>query len=121
MTHSIIGIALVAVISAAIVWAEHYDPWHISAPWTYVAGCLAIFVPVSTLWLLWGSWWEIVSLWSAACTSGLVVFYLYKRDGKENELDQLKGENEQLKASNDALTEEISVWRGGGQHSEKIN
>lgn len=116
MTHYVVGIVLVSIVAGAALWAEHYDSWSIKAPWTYVAGCAALFVPLSILWVVWGSYWEVVSLWVVSGVGGAVVIGLYHRDGKENQYRRLERENEELRTENAILKEEVIIWRrGGGQ------
>lgn len=79
---------VVAMVTTSLFLAvEHLFPWRgllgreLRLIERYVAGMLAVLVPVSVLLAVWGSWMELAALWVVTIQGGLVVISLYGVDG----------------------------------------
>ena len=99
MTHSI-EIITCSLLSAAILWGEHYHPWRadrkmMDVRWNYVLGTLAMIGPYSLLLLMWietpptfqtGSLviWSLIALWADVTISGFAVWLMHEWDAKRN-------------------------------------
>jgi hypothetical protein len=81
----IMEIALTAFVSALIVALEHYIPWRkltgneLSRPTAYILGVLAMFIPLTILFLVCQAN-AILALWVVAGASGLTVMACYGVD-----------------------------------------
>jgi len=80
-----IGVAVVVACLALV--AEHYFPWHsvlngkpLGRVSAYVLGCLALFLPLSALLVLWQMWPALVALWAITVAGGGTVILCYALD-----------------------------------------
>jgi hypothetical protein len=111
----LLDILLTACITMALLWGEHYTPWHLflgrelPRPAAYTLGTLAIIIPVSGLYILWSMGGPeldncllhaAAALWVDVALGGLTVYVLYA-------LDSLKQINTEL----DMARREVRVWR----------
>ena len=99
MTHSI-EIITCSLLSAAILWGEHYHPWRadrkmLDVRWNYVLGTLAMIGPYSFLLLMWIETppttntanliiWALAALWIDIILSGFAVWLMHEWDAKRN-------------------------------------
>jgi|SRR6185436_19906750 len=81
-----IDITVAAIISALVLIAEHYFPYHsvlgkqLPRIPAYVLGVLALAVSLTALYLHWGDYRALYALWAVIITGGLAVFIVYKID-----------------------------------------
>ncbi len=79
-------IALTAFVAALTVALEHYIPWRkitgkeLSRPVAYALGVLAMFIPLTILFLVNREADTILALWVVAAASGLAVVACYGVD-----------------------------------------
>ncbi len=82
-----IEIAVTALITVLLLLVEHYWPWrqmlqrelHPTA--NYVLGILAIHLPLTGLFILWGLWQVVLATWLVIVCGGLAVIGVYGFDG----------------------------------------
>lgn len=94
MAHSIFFMVFAALLAAATLWGEHYQPWgkKLDARLNYVLGTLAMQVPFCMLMVAWVflpppgllAVWAIVGQAFIATVSGLLVHVLYEVDAKRH-------------------------------------
>jgi hypothetical protein len=79
-------ILIAALVTALILIVEHYFPWpmligrELRPVECYIAGVLAIHLPLTTLLLLWSSWEALAALWILTAAGGLVVMASHALD-----------------------------------------
>jgi hypothetical protein len=88
----IAAVAYTALTAALILLVEHWLPWkmilgrEISRVWAYIAGVLAMVLPLSGLYLYWIDrspvypYAHLVALWVVIGVSGLAVISAYQFD-----------------------------------------
>jgi hypothetical protein len=77
-----IGIALCAATSTAILLAEHYWLKRTLHPTlNYALGVLAIYLPLTALFLEWQDLWVLAALWIVTGVGGAVVVISHLLDG----------------------------------------
>lgn len=90
------GIVLVVVITVLVLWVEHWGPWErllrrrLHNLVNYVLGVLALDIPLTGLFAVWGAWNELIALWLVTIFGGLAVMLAYAIDGWND--TGLKGE-----------------------------
>lgn len=83
----LLQIVITIVMTSLILAVEHWFPWvgvlGRTLRWVerYVAGMLAVMLPLSVLLVLWGSWYELAALWGVVVFGGVVVVASYLVDG----------------------------------------
>ncbi|KKM08421.1 hypothetical protein SY88_23825 [Clostridiales bacterium PH28_bin88] len=79
-------ILIAALVTALILIVEHYFPWpmligrELRPVECYIAGVLAIHLPLTVLLLLWWSWKGLAALWILTAAGGLVVIASHALD-----------------------------------------
>lgn len=82
----LVQILIAALITSLILAVEHYFPWpmligrSLRPVEAYIAGILAIHLPLSTLLLLWAEWTVLLALWALTVAGGAVVLASYILD-----------------------------------------
>ena len=80
-------ILMAMMMTSLFLAVEHWFPWvgvlgrSLRFIERYVAGMLAVLLPLSVLLGLWGSWYELVALWCVVVSGGAVVVMGYLVDG----------------------------------------
>jgi len=78
-----VGIALCATTTAMILLAQHY--WlrgrRLHPTLNYILGTLAIYLPLTGLFLLWHSYLVVAALWIVTALGGGAVIASYLVDG----------------------------------------
>lgn len=75
------------MMTSLILAVEHWFPWlgvlgrQLKLIERYIAGMLAVLLPVTVLLALWGSWMELAAIWAVVVTGGAVVVGSYLVDG----------------------------------------
>ena len=71
-----------ALAAMVLLMAEHYWMRHcrFHAVVNYLAGCLAIWIPLSIVLVLWQAWMALLALWTIAVSGGLAVLACYLID-----------------------------------------
>lgn len=80
-------ILITAIVASLLLLVEHYWPgerlfqrkFHQTA--NYVLGTLALIVPQSVLFALWGEWLAVAAVWATTVLGGLAVLGAYALDG----------------------------------------
>jgi hypothetical protein len=108
----IIEIGLAALLAALILLVEHWFPWQmllgrrLHRLEAYVLGVLAMVLPLTGLFCVWGEMWAAIGLWVVIGAGGLAVMAAYAVDGallarrraieaEERERELIHGEDEQ--------------------------
>ena len=82
----VLMIAIAALIAVLLLGVEHYWPWRpmlgrsLGNLECYVAGVLALVLPMSGLLAIWGRWVELAALWAIVAAGGLAVIGMYALD-----------------------------------------
>jgi hypothetical protein len=78
-----VGVALCAMTTAMILLAQHY--WlrgkRLHPTINYVLGLLAIYLPLTALFLVWQHYLVVAALWAVTVVGGAVVVASYLVDG----------------------------------------
>jgi hypothetical protein len=107
-----LGIALCTLTAMVILFAEHY--WlkkRLHPTLNYALGVLAIYLPLTALFLVWQTWWGLAALWIVTILGGAVVIVSYLLDGWSSASTRLQAaeqEGQRLREvmDHDAGTEE---------------
>jgi len=87
MNNVMIQIAVTVLVAMLLLAVEHYWPWtgvfqrrlHPTA--NYVLGTLALNVPLTVLFIVWGEWAVVIALWLVVVCGGATVIGSYWVDG----------------------------------------
>ena len=83
----VVGILVAALIAGLAELALHWLPWRLllgrelPRVAAYVLGTLAIVLPLSGLFAMWGNWLQAAALWAVVVSAGLAVLGGYLFDG----------------------------------------
>lgn len=109
-----IGIALCATTTAMILLAQHY--WlrgqKLHPTLNYILGTLAIYLPLTGLFLIWRSYLVVAALWIVTALGGGAVIASYLVDGwlsVRARLRAAEGEGEMLREALDDARQNSDV------------
>ena len=91
----LLQVVITMVITSLILAVEHWFPWvgvlgrTLRLVERYVAGMLAVLLPLSVLLALWKSWEELAALWCVVVVGGAVVVVSYLVDGHVDQKQRL--------------------------------
>jgi len=96
-----VQIVVGTLVAMLILAVEHWFPWmgvtgrNLRLLERYIAGMLAIVIPVSVIFVLWESWQELETLWSVALGGGGMVLVAYG-------IDHYVAQKQRMQAGEDA-------------------
>lgn len=91
-----IEVIVAMTMTSLILAVEHWFPWlgvlgrELTLIERYVAGMLAVLVPLSVLLALWGSWMELAAIWFVVLPGGAVVVASYLVDGHVSQKQRME-------------------------------
>jgi hypothetical protein len=91
-----ISIVLTALIAMLMVLVEHWMPWRkmigkeLPKQSAYILGTLAILGPLTVLFITWGDWQALASIWITAAAAGTGTLAAYAIDGMLDQRIRLK-------------------------------
>lgn len=80
------SILIASLLTVLILIVEHYFPWRmligrdLRPVECYIAGILAIHLPLSTLLVIWQLWTALIALWALTIGGGVAVIACYILD-----------------------------------------
>jgi hypothetical protein len=88
---------VIAMMTTSLFLAvEHWFPWKgvfgrsLRFIERYVAGMLAVLIPITVLLVLWESWMELAAIWAVVITGGTVVVGSYLVDGHVSQKQRME-------------------------------
>jgi hypothetical protein len=92
---------IAALVSALLLSVLHLIPWRtwfgreLKRLEAYLSGTLAMILPVTVLWILYGDWNYVISLWAVVLASGVTVYLWYLVDWVADSTLQAREQAEQ--------------------------